>query len=127
MKADESQVFTRTSRPTVNVKKQKPESLPSETGVNNHYRTAGLQISNAEETVKLTPPLNSTALKYVVIPINSVDAERSFSTHMGTLCHPNDAPDSNSQQPPLTLIKVCSEFEKKKDLLYVKTFCTVEI
>lgn len=47
----------RAPRPEVIVRTLKPESFPRERGMKNHYRMAALQIRNAEEALKLTPPL----------------------------------------------------------------------
>lgn len=73
---------------------------------------AAPQIRNDEETLKLTPTFISIVLKYLSITINSVNAERSFSSYMEVLCHPNNETDPNSKQTPSILIKVHSEFEK---------------
>lgn len=55
LKADTSQILTRTSIPTDIIRMPKSESLSSERGVKN-YKTVALQVRNAEKTLKLTPP-----------------------------------------------------------------------
>lgn len=88
----------------------KPESLSREGGVENHYKTAMLQIRNAQETLKLTPPLNSIALKHLLIPTNSFDVLRPFSSYMGTLCDPYDVVDSKSRKPQFSTSYIWTQY-----------------
>lgn len=107
LKTDASQILTKTSWPTVIVRMPKMGSLSSERGMKNHYKITALQIRKAEETLKLTKPL--ILFPWIICRSQTMPFMRK--DRMGTLCHPNDALDANSQQPPSILVKVHLELK----------------